>query len=84
MSEPIKLNSEVNSLVRILSGERLKYTCRVHYLDGRIVEWQTADKPKVKYSDEARALWLCCSDYGDRPIMPWTDGMILLCEENTK
>lgn len=83
--EPKKLNSEVNSVVRVLSGERLKYTCRVHFIDGKIVEWQTNSKPKLNYLNEPRALWLTDGDYStDAPIMPWQEGMILLVEENPK
>lgn len=82
--QPQKLNSEANALVRILAGEKMKYTCRVHFPDNRVVEWQSDTKPALSYSNESRSLWLSTSKYSDEsPIMAWQDGMILLVEENT-
>ena len=75
---------EANKLLRVLSGERLKYTVRVHFPDGRVVEFQSPVWPRLKFNDEARALWLAGGEYDSSPIMPWPEGGILLCEENPK
>lgn len=75
---------EANKLVRVLSGERLKYTVRLHLPDGKIIEWQANDRPRLSFSAEARALWLMGTEYGTAPIMPWPDGAVLLMEENPK
>lgn len=77
-------NGEANKMIRVLTNERLKYTVHVYKPDGKVVEWQSAETPHVKYFDEARALWLYSGQYGSQAIMAWEDGMILLVEENPK
>lgn len=71
-------------MVRILNGEKLKYTCRVNHPDGKITEWQSNTTPRLMYLEQARALWLFSKDYEGHPIMAWQEGSILLCEENPK
>lgn len=75
---------ESNKLLRVLQGEKLKYTIRVHHLDGKITEFQCNQSAKIKWIDDARCLWLCQGDYESRPIMQWVEGMIILTEENPK
>ena len=75
---------EANKMLRVLSGERLKYTVRVHKADGSVVEWQASKIPKIGFSNEARCLWIFQGGYADEPITQWEDGMILLTEENTQ
>lgn len=75
---------EANKLLRVLVGERRKYTVRVHHPDGKITEFQADSYPKLKYDDEARALWLFGSDYNANPIMACPEGVIILTEENPK
>jgi hypothetical protein len=77
-------HGEANKMLRVLSGERLKYTVRVIMLDGKIIEWQSNEVVRTKYNDEARSLWLCTGEYAEFPIMPWPDGGILLVEKNPK
>lgn len=75
---------EANKLLRVLAGQsaRLKFTVRVHRSDKTIVEWQSNNPVKVKWNDDARALWYVQGDYETRPIMPYRDGDMLLVEEN--
>ena len=75
---------EANKVIRVLKGERLKYTVRVHLPTGEVIEFQSASDPKLKFNDEARALWLCGGTYDNVPIMAWVPGSILLVEENPK
>jgi len=74
---------EANKVIRVLKGERLRYTVRVNLPAGSMIEFQAPDHPAVKWHDEARELWLCY-DYTSKPIMSWVPGSILLVEENPK
>ena len=76
--------SEANKLLRVLDGVWKKYTCRLHYLDGHVLEFQSNAKPLIKWSDEARSLWLFDADYSGSPMTVWPEGAILLVEENPK
>jgi hypothetical protein len=83
------MNSQhvANEVLRVLKGERRKYTARLNLPDGNVVEWQSDKSPKLDYNDAARALWLVESagEYGNNyPIMAWVEGSILLVEENPK
>lgn len=84
MSESKASIHEANKLVRVLNDTRLKFTVRVHHADGKVTEWQSDLPTKVKYNDEARALWYTQGDYETRPIMPVKEGDVLLVEENPK
>lgn len=75
---------ETNKAIRVLSGEKLKYSHRIILLDGKELEFQSAESIKVEYNDQTRSLWLCYHGYGGAPIMPYQDGMIVLTEENPK
>lgn len=79
-------NLEANKVIRALTGERLKFTCRVHLPDNQVIEFQSDHKPKLHFQEADRALWLVSNvGYGDDcPIMRWADGSILLVEENPK
>ena len=79
-SEPS--NHEANRVLRVLKGERLKYTVRVHLPDQTVVEYQTNETPTLKFFDEDRCLWLFAGGYGAVPTMKWVEGAILLVEEN--
>lgn len=82
MTEPS--NHEANRVLRVLKGERLKYTVRLHKPDGEIIEFQSARVPMVKFFEEDRCLWLHMADdgYTERAVMKWIEGSILLVEEN--
>lgn len=75
---------ESNKMLRVLDGKPLKFTVRVHHADGKVTEWQSDFPTKVKWNDEARALWYTQGDYETRPIMPVREGDVLLVEENPK
>ncbi len=75
---------EANKMLRVLTGKPLKFTARVHYLDGRILEFQSEDRPALKYNDEARSLFLVKNNYEHDPILQWEPGMVLFLEENPK
>ena len=81
-SEPSQ--HEVNRSLRVLKGERLKFTVRVHVPDRDVVEFQANQAPRIKFFEEDRCLWLHGSEdgYTERPIMKWIEGSILLIEEN--
>ena len=80
LSEPS--SHEANKVLRVLKGERLKYTVRVHKPDGETIEFQTDSLPIIKFFDEDRCLWLVAGNYGGGHIMKWIEGAILLTEEN--
>lgn len=75
---------EANKMVRVLTGRRLKFTNRVFLVDHRILEFQTKNRPKIEFNQEARSLWLVEKDgYSDNvPIMEFPAGAIILSEEN--
>ena len=76
--------SEANKMTRVLLGERLKFTIRVH-LPGKyeqVIEWQSPDRPVLKYFEDDRCLWLFSDGYASTPTMKWVEGSILLVEEN--
>ena len=81
-------NSKANEVTRVLLGERLKFTVRVHLPGkdgcGEVIEWQADARPSVKFFEEDRCLWLFQGDFESRPVMKWPDGAILLSEENPK
>lgn len=80
MSEPS--NHEANRVLRVLKGERLKYTIRIFLPDEKITEFQAERSPILKFFDEDRSLWLFDGSYDGRPIMKWIEGSIMLAEEN--
>lgn len=74
---------EANKMVRVLSGKPLKLTVRVYLPDGRVVEWQADEPPKLEFKVECRALWLVGGEYPNaHPVMAWVEGSILLVEPN--
>lgn len=79
---------EANKVLRVLDGKRLKFTCRVHCPDGRVIEWQSDCVPKVDWNNDTRSVWIVQSaseSYGNQhPVMPFEPGMIILAEENPK
>lgn len=74
--------THANKLLRVLKGERSKYTCRVFLPDFRIIEFQAKERPKIKYNDDARCLWIVEGEYESKPIMELVPGSIILAEEN--
>lgn len=83
-SEPSQ--AEANKVLRVLKGARGKITCTLHLPDGRCIEWQADNDPKVEWNQEARGMWLfnhaTAEQYGKVPMMQWIEGAILLCEKN--
>jgi hypothetical protein len=79
------MNSETNQVVRILQtgNPRMKWTVRVNLPDGKAVEFQSDDQPKVKWLEDDRCLWLYSGNYSaDAPIMRWPEGAIMMTERN--
>ena len=76
--------SEVNEMVRVLKGERRKYTVRVHRLNGEVVEYQSDYRTQIGWHDTTRSFWLqeTLKDFSTGPIMQFEEGMVILCEEN--
>lgn len=75
---------EANKVVRVLNGERLKFTCRLHYTDGRVLEWQSNTEPYSEWNEKARGIWVFSQQYNGYPITPFPEFGVLLCEENPK
>lgn len=75
---------EANKLLRVLTGEKLKYTIRVTHPDGKVTEFQSGHTVKVKWNEETRSAWIHYTSYEGSAIMPWVDGMVILTEENPK
>lgn len=76
-----------NDAVRVLSGTRLKFTCRLMFSDGREYEFQADNKPTIAWHSEDRSLWIynaMDTSYNQHPICRWLDGMLLFVEENEK
>jgi hypothetical protein len=73
--------SEANKLLRVLTGERQKYTIRIHRIDGSILEFQSDVRVSITYNDPARCLWFV-TDYPTSPICKYEEGMVVLVEEN--
>lgn len=82
MSEQTPSKSEANKMIRVLNEEPLRYTCVVHKADGTKVEWQSSEQVTIHWNDAARALWLKGTSYNSPDIMPYEEGMVILCEEN--
>jgi hypothetical protein len=74
-------------MLRVLNGERRKFTVRVMHGD-KIIEFQADKPPKLDWNTEARSLFIAqtfdTSGFSIAPIMKWEEGMIMLCEENPK
>lgn len=81
MSEPSI--SEANKLLRVLKGERLKYTVRVHSPDGNILEFQSESRVNLNWLEADRKVWIV-TEYPSSPICPFVEGMVILTEENPK
>lgn len=76
---------EANKVLRVLSGEKQKFTVRVHRKSGEIIEFQTDTTPSIRWDEQMRCLALCMyrmGSGGDHTIMKWEDGDILLSEPN--
>lgn len=74
-----------NDAVRVLSGARLKFTCRLMFADGREYEFQADSKPTLQFVSEDRRLWLTNvmdDSYATHPMCRWEDGMLLFIEKN--
>jgi len=82
MNEPSV--GEANKLLRVLTGERMKYTVRIHRVDGSILEFQSDKGVSLHWCPEARSLWIQTSDYPTSPICRYEDHMVILAEENPK
>jgi len=84
MNQPSQ--STANDLLRVLKGEPRKYTAKVHYPDGKMLEFQTDHSPETVWCEQSRALWLKCkcgdSYNATSPIMEWVPGSVLLLEQN--
>lgn len=77
---------EANKVLRVLVGERLKFTVRVHKANGDIVELQSNSPLKLDWNAEARCLWLeqTLEGYTSAPCCPYEVGMFIHHEENPK
>ena len=75
---------DANKLVRVLTGERLKYTVRLFRPDLSQLEWQATNEPKLVWLEADRSCWWTGGEYGGAPITKWRDGDIMLVEENPK
>ena len=49
---------EANKTLRVLKGEKLKYTVTIHFKSGRVYEFQAKEMVKPEFNHEARELWL--------------------------
>ena len=84
MSDEVPSIHEANRMVRVLTGERKKYTHRIHNPDGTVLEFQHDKGVKLDYSVESRSLWIFTSDYPCGPVCEHKPGMVILSEENPK
>jgi hypothetical protein len=73
-----------NKLVRVLAGNKLKYTVRIHRDDGSIIELQTDREVVCDYSQEFRqpVLMQMISDYKKSFVTLLRPTDIVLTEEN--
>jgi hypothetical protein len=77
-------NIEVNKTIRVLTGERLKYTVRIHKPDGSVIELQTDSPLSIGYNVDARMLFVLATlpEYKSAPVCEWQEGMVILHEVN--
>lgn len=80
---------EANKVLRVIEGKQMKLTIRIHRANGKIVEFQSDDRPTVAYDDGTRLKWIygkaktAADDYSPTyPICPWEEGDMILCEAN--
>lgn len=74
--------SQVNRAIRVLTGERKKYTVRIFMPDGSETEFQSDKPASLRWNNEARALWIVNDEFPEKPVMAYRDGMAILSEEN--
>lgn len=79
---------ESNKVLRVLKGDKLKYTVRIFLPNSSdpAVEFQTNCKLKLSFCDNLRCemLMQLGTGYEEFPLMEWVKGSILLVEENPK
>jgi hypothetical protein len=76
------LESASNKAIRVMLGERLKFTHRVCIPGEPDVEFQSNEGVKIEYLAEARALWISYSGYSGAAIMEWKPGTVILTKLN--
>lgn len=74
--------AEANKVLRVIKGEKQKYTVQIFMKDGKVWEYQSENKPKPEWNTEARALWV--SDGYDNSVCPMADVEFIHTEENPK
>jgi hypothetical protein len=78
---------EVNKVLRVLNGTKLKYTCRVSIVErNEIVEFQSMKCPCISWKDTSRSLWVVAytetDSYDGYPVMQFTTGAVMTVEVN--
>lgn len=73
---------EANKMIRVLLGEKRKYTIRIHKPDLTVIEFQSETVPKLEWQSEARCLMITDGPYPGSPIMKWEEGVMMFVEEN--
>ena len=77
--------SEVNKVIRLLEGTRLKFTSTLLLKDGKKVELQHDRPLDVFWNDALRGLLLGqrLEEYGAvHPIIPWAEVSMIMTETN--
>jgi hypothetical protein len=77
---------EVNKVVRVLNGKRLKYTVHILMKDGTEKQCQTDKVPSTAYDDSSRTTLIVCAvggdDYLKFPICRFDDVDMIQVEVN--
>lgn len=76
-----------NAMVRLLTGEKLKFTAAIFKKDGSVIEVQTNSRIKVQWEGESRQCWLVIfpqDEYSSHLVCPEASVSHIITEENPK
>ena len=83
--ESVPINqAEVNQAIRILKGERMKYTVHLLMKNGIEYQFQSDQQPNVAFDDSTRTniLRYDTGGLGYNPVCAWDLVLICRCEKN--
>jgi hypothetical protein len=80
--EELPSQAAANQLTRVLMGKRLKYTVTFLMRDGTRLETQMQTMPTLQYCEASRETNVCSGNYGNAPVVRWSEVAAMSCEEN--
>jgi len=73
---------EANKTLRVLKGEKLKFTITVYMKSGNVYEYQSNEMPKIDFDSKAREPFLTDHGYKDSPVAQMSQVELIHCEDN--